>query len=353
MKRTNYRVNWIGSIGTLLILLLLLAGCGDVNKKENTSSANKASLEEIENIENSSSNNNSFSNSSVLTVSDSTGAQLQLPANVERVACLTEICVDSLAELGLEPVAIVPSSIAYEPEYYGERASSFVQIGGGFMEPSLEDISKSNPDVVIGLKGTHDLLRDGLQSIAPLYIADLKTYDDSIAFLEMIGQWTGKEEAAATAKQNFLDKLNHYKNISPNNQSALILYGSDINFGIDTEGSLVGSLLSELTPYPWPAPTEDEGHQAGGMAYSLEKVLETNPDYIFVETFKFSPDAPPLSDQFAANPIWGRLNAVKENQIVEVRTPIWANGRGTRSLSIVMDEAMNVLYPDVIEESVQ
>lgn len=218
------------------------------------------------------------------------------------------------------------------------------------MEPSLEDIASSQPDVVIGLKGSHDMLRDGLQSIAPLYIAELRTYEDSIAFLEMMGEWTGETDAAADAKNKFLDKIAYYKAGSPNNRSALILYGADVNFGIDTEGSLVGSLIAGLTPYPWPAPADDGGHQAGGMAYSLEKVLETNPDHIFIETFSFSPDAPPLSAQFAANPIWGKLKAVEEGQITEVRTPIWANGRGTRSLSIVMDEAMSILYPDTFKE---
>jgi len=344
-------------IGAALVVMLLLSGCGQGNGEETPTPTNAASPAGATGDSESSSSGNDTSNKTSaaspqqdkVRVTDSTGASLELPAKVERVACLTEICVDSLAELGLAPVAVVPDSIAFEPEFFGDRASSFVQIGGGFMEPSLEDIAKAKPDVVVGLKGTHDMLRDGLQSIAPLYIAELKTYEDSIGFLETVGKWTGKETAAAAAKQAFLDKIADYKQKSPNDRSALILYGADVNFGIDTAGSLVGSLLAELTPYPWPAPVEDGGHQAGGMAYSLEKVLETNPDHIFIETFSFSPDAQPLSQQFAANPLWGKLKAVKDKQITEVRTAIWANGRGTRSLGIVMDEAMSTLYPDTFK----
>ncbi|XID93826.1 ABC transporter substrate-binding protein [Paenibacillaceae bacterium WGS1546] len=226
-ERTGDMVKWIG---TALILLLLLAGCGKANEEGDPSSANQLpSAGAADNSGSSPSADDSNGNTKVTTITatDSTGASLELPANVERVACLTEICVDSLAELGLEPVAVVPSSIAFEPEFYGERASSFVQIGGGFMEPSLEDIAKASPDVVVGLKGTHDMLRDGLQSIAPLYIAELKTYEDSIAFLEMLGEWTGQEEAAAAAKKKFLDKIDRYKQQSPNDRSALILYGAD------------------------------------------------------------------------------------------------------------------------------
>ncbi|WP_010275249.1 ABC transporter substrate-binding protein [Paenibacillus senegalensis] len=360
--RTNYKIKWLGAA----LVLLLMAGCGKAADGGDPPSpsptpANESPAGEVDkSADPSQAGGDSNGNSSAanpeesgINATDSTGALLELPATVERVACLTEICVDSLAELGLAPVAVVPDSIAFQPEFFGDSPSSFVQIGGGFMEPSLEDIAQANPDVVIGLKGTHDMLRDGLKSIAPLYIAELKTYEDSVAFLEMMGEWTGKEDAAAAAKKAFLDKIDHYKENSPNNRSALILYGADVNFGIDTEGSLVGSLLAELTPYPWPAPAEDGGHQAGGMAYSLEKVLETDPDHIFIETFSFSPDSPPLSEQFAANPLWGKLKAVQDSQITEVRTAIWANGRGTRSLSIVMDEAMSTLYPDTFKGSEQ
>ncbi|MFC4598883.1 ABC transporter substrate-binding protein [Cohnella hongkongensis] len=353
-RKAGNGVKWIIFI---LAALVLLAGCGSSNEKGQgaSSAAPSSSSGEADNSAGRSPEENSVPSpeKTGITVTDSTGAELELPNPVKRIACLTEICVDGLAELGLEPVAVVPDSLAFQAEFFGDRASSFVQIGGGFMEPSLEDIAKSEPDLVIGLKGTHDMLRDGLQSIAPLYIAELKTYEDSIAFLESMGEWTGEADAAAAARKKFLDKLEEYKQQSPNDRSALILYGADVNFGIDTEGSLVGSMLAELTPYPWPAPAEDGGHQAGGMAYSLEKVLETDPDHIFIETFRFGPDAKPLSEQFAANPLWGKLKAVKENQITEVRTPIWANGRGTRSLGIVMDEAMAALYPDVFKGSDQ
>ncbi|MUG65499.1 ABC transporter substrate-binding protein [Paenibacillus sp. 7541] len=357
--KLNAGFKWIGAV---LIMLLLLAGCGQAGDE----GANPAPTDAASSGETAPSDEASASGTDAegdpstpspeeanTTITDSTGASIELPGNVERVACLTEICVDSLAELGLEPVAVVPDSIAFQPEFFGDQASSFIQIGGGFMEPSLEDIAKSQPDVVIGLIGTHDMLRDGLGNIAPLYIVEVKTYEDSISFLEMMGTWTGRESEAAAAKDKFLDKMNDYKQQTPNNRSALIMYGADVNFGIDTAGSLVGSLLSELTPYPWPAPVEDGGHQAGGMAYSLEKVLETDPDHIFIETFSFGPDSQPLSEQFAANPIWSKLKAVKNNQFTEVRTAIWANGRGTRSLGIVMDEAMSTLYPDTFKGSDQ
>jgi iron complex transport system substrate-binding protein len=83
----------------------------------------------------------------------------------------------------------------------------------------------------------------------------------------------------------------------------------------------------------------------------LEEVLEQNPDVLFVETFGFGPTPPePLSEQLAANPLWSEIKAVQEGEVHEVSFAIWGTGRGVRSLSLVLDEAMTRTYPDVFPE---
>jgi len=296
---------------------------------------------------------NEEGNSAEATFKDVTGTEISVALPVEKVACLTEICVDALVELGLKPAAVTAGGLAPEPEFYGEEAASLGQIGGSFFEPNLEDISLAGPDLVIGLEGTHEGLREGLAGIAPLYIVQPRSMQESIEFLQHMGQLTGRIAEAEAAEKRLLDKFNFYKEHSPKDKTALVMYGSDVNFGIDTAGSLVGSMLAEVTQYPWPAPEADGGHQAGGMAYSLEKVLENDPDYIFVETFTFSPDSQPLSEQFKTNPLWSRLRAVKNGQVHEMRTSVWASGRGTRSLGIILDEAMSHMYPELYKKAVE
>ena len=36
-----------------------------------------------------------------------------------------------------------------------------------------------------------------------------------------------------------------------------MMFGSDVNFGIDTEDALTGGLLAEVTDYPWPSQSLD------------------------------------------------------------------------------------------------
>ncbi|MBP1992229.1 ABC transporter substrate-binding protein [Paenibacillus eucommiae] len=285
-----------------------------------------------------------------ITVSDATGAKLEFTKKVEKVACVVSLCVDILAELGLEPVAIGESgvrTIATQQEFYGSKGEAFASIGGSFFEPSLEDIVSVKPDLVIGLKSAHDGLRDGLKGAAPIYLANPKSYTESVEVLETIGKLTGRSAEAEAAKHKFLDKLAQAKEKSPKDKKALIMFGSDVNFAIVADTGLGGTLLKEVTLYPWKVtdPSTDP-YGDGGIQYSLEKVLEENPDVLFVESYSYSPGTKPLSEQLAASPLWSKLKAVQNKQVYEVRSPIWGDGRGTRSLGVMLDESMKLTYPD-------
>ncbi len=286
-----------------------------------------------------------------ITLTDSAGETLTFMTRPARAACLTEICADIMAELGLEPVA-VNDPLSSDPRFFGEKASEFRVIGGSFFEPNLEDIAAAEPDLVFGLGGVHDGLRDALRPIAPLYIVNPMTYEDSIGYLRDIGAAMGRSAEAEEAAQRFMDKLADYKARSPKDRTALVMFGSDVNFGIDTEDALTGGLLAEVTDYPWPSQASDQGGQAAASPqFSLEEVLSVDPDVIFVQTLAFPGfQPPPLQEQLAENPLWSELRAVQNGEVHEVSFSLWSTGRGTRTLGLVLDEAMPLLYPDVFGE---
>jgi iron complex transport system substrate-binding protein len=253
----------------------------------------------------------------------------------------------------MQPVA-VNDTLGQDPHFFGDAAKKFAVIGGQFNNPNIEDIAKARPDLIIGLANAHEQLRDALRPIAPLYIMNPIRYTDSIAYLKDIGRLTGRTAQADAAAQVFLNKLAAYESKSPKTKSAVLLYGSDVNFNVFTTSSLPGSLLSEVTPYAWPIPGKggapSSDHEPGATAGSLEELLARNPDAIFIASFTFAPGAQPISTQLAHNPVWSHLSAVQHHQVFEVRPDLYIFGRGTISLGLMLDDAMTKLYPDVFPQ---
>ncbi|MYG90905.1 MAG: ABC transporter substrate-binding protein, partial [Chloroflexi bacterium] len=105
------------------------------------------------------------------TVEDASGEMVTLEAPAVRVVCLTGLCVDTMFVLGIKPVAAY-DLLHLDPAYWGPEENEIGAISGSFFEPSLEDIARAEPDLVIGLGGVHEGLRPGLASIAPLFIVD-------------------------------------------------------------------------------------------------------------------------------------------------------------------------------------
>lgn len=333
----------------LLLFTMILAACG--SNAGNAEPPEDTNIVEESTAPSPSPESEAEPSFQTVTVTDVTGASISVDKPVEKVACVVSLCVDVLAELGMKPVAIAESGvrvIASTPEFYGSEGESFPSIGGSFFEPSLEDLVTAAPDLVIGLSGVHDSLREGLNGITPLILANPRHYNESIAFLETIGELTGRTNEAAEAKQRFLDKLESAREQAPKDKKALIIYGSDVNFSVITESGLGGTVMKEISNYPWKVEKpEDDPYGEGSVPYSLEKLLVENPDVIFVESYSYSPGTKPVSEQLAESPLWSKLKAVQNEQVHEVRSPIWGDGRGTRSLSILMDEALATLYPDL------
>ncbi|MGI5127798.1 ABC transporter substrate-binding protein [Pseudonocardia sp. CA-107938] len=280
------------------------------------------------------------------TDTDGSGAPVTVNGPVSRVVCLTGICDDALLELGLEPVASREAGahdLLAQPAFLGpDAAAKIPTIGGGFGEENVEDVIKARPELVIGLAGVHDGLRPAVESAAPLYLAKVTKYQDSIDFLTWMGEITGRTHQAAAAVERFQTKIAAAR-ANPSPLTSLSLAGVDANFDVSTESSLLGSILGLVGKYPWQE-TAGGSHEPGTATYSLEEILRTDPDVIFVSTIQVTAEPPtPISYALADNPVWGRLKAVRSGQVVDTDALFWITGRGTRSLGIVLDQAQQEL----------
>ncbi len=263
-----------------------------------------------------------------LSVTDDTGVEIELDGPVERIACLTMICVDALTEVGIEPVAY-RDALALDERFVGPD-SQMREITGGFGEENVEDIALATPELVIGLAGAQDGLRQAVERHAPLYLVDPRSWEDSVDFLRLVGELTGASAQADDAADAFTQRVKAAA-ADPSELTTLSMYGEPGSLGVDSVGTPVGSLLAEVSEYPWPASDDPFA------AVAVEQIAAKDPDVVFAQAFSASDDAEPLSERLASDPTWAQMTAAREDRVVEVEALVWATGRGTISLGLVLD----------------
>ncbi|PZT71102.1 ABC transporter substrate-binding protein [Streptomyces sp. SW4] len=269
-------------------------------------------------------------------LTDTNGVKVSLKKQPERIVCLFALCDDILTELGMVPTATNSSLLAH-PDFLGAEKSKQVDvIPGGFIAPEVEAILSHKPDLVIGLGDTHGKLAPALKGATTFWAMQPETWEDSVGYLRDVAALTGRTAEGEKAERAFRTKLAAAEK-SRSDKTALVIYGSDENFGVATpEGDVAASLFPRIAHYPW----KSRGVEG---SYSLEEILAQDVDVLFVETMSFGDADGKLSEKLAENPLWGKIPAVKNGDVHEVDPEVWAKGRGTRSLGIVLDEATAAL----------
>ncbi|MFB9906396.1 ABC transporter substrate-binding protein [Allokutzneria oryzae] len=279
-----------------------------------------------------------------LGITDPRGTAITLRKAPERVVCLTGLCDDILAELGMRPAGTSNAALLTHPALLGEEGRAVPVVPGSFGSEDVEAIAGMRPDLVIGLAGVHDQLRQAIGKFnTPLWTVDPRDWQDSVGYLRNVGALTGRVQQATDAEHRFRDKLAAAVRTSRDKgydkKTVLLMYGSADSIGVDTTDSVTGKLLGALYTYPWTA----KGTNAEtASTFSVEEILAKQPDTVFVYSLLFGTDKK-LSEQLATNPVWSQVKAVKAGQVHEVAPKPWGSGRGTRSLSLIIDESQSLL----------
>ncbi|MFJ5864721.1 ABC transporter substrate-binding protein [Streptomyces parvus] len=327
MPRTALRVRRWAAIA---VLGGLLAGCGTENADPDprepaaAAGAGARTSTEVRPIE------------AATRITDAKGVTVSLPKPPEKIVCLVALCDDILVELGVTPTA-TNSQVLAHPKFLGkEKAAKIPVVPGGFLSPEAEAILSHKPDLVIGLEDTHGKLAPALKGATAFWPVQPGSWQDSVGYLRDLAALTGRTAQGEKAEKAFRTRLAEAER-QKSDRTALIIYGSDENFGVATpETDVAAGLFPKISHYPWKSRGVDG-------SYSLEEILARGVDVLFVETLSFGAPDGKLSDKLAKNPLWSRIPAVKNGKVIEVDSEVWAKGRGTRSLGLVLDEATAAL----------
>ncbi|WP_372452744.1 ABC transporter substrate-binding protein [Pseudonocardia nigra] len=162
-----------------------------------------------------------------------------------------------------------------------------------------------------------------------------------MGYLRALAQLTGRVDEAMAAEERFRATLANAvarsRETGRAERTVVLMYGSAESIGVDTSDSLKGDLLAQLFRYPFPAKGSDA---ATASTFSVEELLAQQPDVALVYSLLFSADDRTLSAQLADHPVWQLVPAVQQGQVHEVDARLWGSGRGTRSLTAIVEQAM-------------
>lgn len=245
---------------------------------------------------------------SLLTVTDAIGRVVEFEVLPTRTISLYASFTDLWLEAGGTLVGTVDGSTL------PEVASEIPKLGKG--TPNVEDLLTYEPDLVILSAGrsAHQELADVLDQSGIQYLfIDYNNFEEYVETYQMFCQLTDRKdlyESEGKAMESQIASI--VKENEDSEFTYLLLFATsksvttkDDNIASEIINALGGKNIAEDG-----AVANEESKQ-----FSMEKILELNPEYIFVQTMGSVEKAEArLEADVISNPAWQGLTAVQEDR---------------------------------------
>ncbi|MGS0765018.1 ABC transporter substrate-binding protein [Syntrophomonas curvata] len=282
-----------------------------------------------------------------ITVTDCLDRRVQVPAKVERVACLYAFAGYATAMLGQgDKIVAVPDDLKQDVllnEIYPDISRALVPVAEGSID--IEELLKADPDVVLVKNSTAADPAEAKKlekSNIPYLAVDYSGIEEQQHAVTVIAQALGAAERGKLYNdyyQNCIYKVRKVAATIPEAERVRVYRATDE--ATDTDGP--DTLAADWTQTAGAINVSVDQplrHFGGKNSASLEQILQWDPDVILVnepETAKY------ISGSFR----WSPLKAVKESRVYQMPGGIsrWGNAEGVETPLAVMWTA-HLLYPE-------
>lgn len=216
---------------------------------------------------------------------------------------------------------------------------------GQSMAPDLEIVASLEPDIFVMDKMFKDKVEESMKEYdINTFFFDTTKYSNFLNSIEELGKEIKKEEEAKNLIKTLKESEKEVAKLKGDKApSVAILFGGGENFMLATEDSYLGDLVKTVGAKNITANMNGKVESAY-MQFSLEQILEQNPDYVLrfahgnlEETKKAFDDA------FEKNPAYAQLDAVKNGKVIDLDPNVFnvsANIKITEAIKTLGD----VLY---------
>ncbi|MEC0239843.1 ABC transporter substrate-binding protein [Paenibacillus dokdonensis] len=292
-----------GLTWTLILTLLIMAGCGN----SPSATSRQASGSEKTDMQVGTKTNKQF-----LTFEDDGGRTVTLENKPERIVILNNEITELFYQLGGEAVGIATSPGVNIPE----KAANVQQVGA-INSVNMEQIMKLKPDLVIGQPLFHQKLTDTFTDAGiPFAILTINSIDGIRENARLLGKILHKEQDANLAVDSMNAQLKSLTQSLPSDEpkyAVITLMANNISLqkqssiALDIAGLLKMKNVAESLP---------SGKMPSSVPFSMEKLAELDPDYLFIVVHGSSEDGQRMiQQQLESNPAWSSLQAVKSGNL--------------------------------------
>ena len=289
---------------------------------------------------------------STVTVIDDLGREVEIPYRPQRLAVTSAFMVELTMACGYRPIARpdIPPEYIYPLEAHDIPSFGVSHSAG----PNLEQLAVAQPDLIISSPTYSQFIPSIEETLdVPVLVHDVASVDGIMEKISTYGSLVGCEQKAEAAIQDLEGRIESLREGLPQTgPSVFAIFGTSQSFlGLtansylgDMVGLLGGRLVNEDDPTYVSSRTGEPNPKY--TPFSMEKVVERNPDVILVVRHGSPSEA--REEYFASHfddPAWGGLKAVEEGRVHELSEWLFIRYPGPRVI-LALEELRSILYPE-------
>lgn len=224
-------------------------------------------------------------------------------SSVERVIALSSLTADVTQQLSPEKLVGIPGSslLKENPNF-----QNIETVSSGRTPPNLEKVIALEPDLVLGAAGFHDQIGQRLEEIG--ISTNLVEVDSWNSLTEITTDLATRLNADA---EPLLQRYQSCLEKASNSEQTVLVLVSRQPILSPNKQSWAGDFLQQFNVNNLAADLQGNSQLGGYVTLSAEKLLEANPDVIFV----IDPGNEGIIEQFQTDPFWGKLQAATNEQV--------------------------------------
>lgn len=280
-----------------------------------------------------------------LSFQDDAGRTVTLPSKPQKIVVLSPQLLDLLYAVDGTAIA---KTVASGRSEVPERAKNIADVGG-ITTVNTEKLLSLQPDLVIGSTSFHRELANILDSSKiPFAVFALSTYKDLKEKTPLFGKIAGTESKANEELAKLDQKITALTDKLPDKTPSFIMLNVTPSSVSVQRTNTVGLEVTKMLKMKNVAETLEASQGSQTTApYSMEKLVELNPDYVFILIHGARADGEKkIQSELAGQPAWASLRAVKEHRMSILPSDLLLSNPGFR-LNESVDYLAKLVYPEI------